>query len=94
MNTVVKDNVSSWTRGINHIFYCYEEKLDGLFIMFIRLKFDDNNSNQELLQFWLDFVEAHKDQDIYFSTTDMAYVKNHIKYHCNFGNKKVYKYVR
>lgn len=91
VNALIKTEVLAWIRGKNHIYFYYHEELDGLFITYLVL---DRSEFQQARELWLDFVKEHLHYDIYFSTNDVGYIKNHCKFFGNFGNQKVYQYVR
>ena len=88
---LIRTEVLAWIRDNNHIYFYYDEKLDGLFITYLVL---DRSEFQEARKLWLDFVEKHLHYDIYFCGSNVNYIKNHCEFFGNFGKKKVYKYVR
>ena len=88
---VNKREVLSWIEDNNHIYFYYDEVLDGLFIT---LLYGNDKKPYKVGKMWIEFLNEYKDYDIFFISTEHDFIKNHIEFFGNFGNRQVYKYVR
>jgi len=85
---ITKGTVGAWSIGNNHIFYRYDSRLKGIFILYITFLGD----NKDWYYMWQEFLKEH--EDIFFSTEDPSYIGRHCKFHGCLNGKKVYKYAR
>lgn len=89
MSTIVTQGIASRiSLGTSHIFYHYNDVLDGIFIIHMYSK-----GNRTCFRLWKEFL-ARTTGPIYFNVDDPSYIGNHCKFHGNYGGKKVYQYVR
>jgi len=73
------------------IFYYWDAELQGIFILWLST---DGKPTKEHIRLFKRFLDNHQDEDIYFSTADVAYIQNHVDFHGYYGHKKVYKYAK
>lgn len=84
---MIKQRIDSWSEGQNHIFFYYEKRLNGVFIVFLTLK--PHKGGYEM---WKQFVSEY--EDIYFKAADPSYIGNHCIFHGYLGKHRVYRYAR